>query len=334
VRLISSPDPQLARVQRRLARMLQPVRLPDEVVGFRRGGSARKHAIRHLNRALVIRLDIEDFFWSIDYDRVLALVDQLGAATGVRQTLALLLTEPVPASSVAAAGAERRLAQGAPSSPFVANLVCRPLDHQLASVAAEFGCVYSRFADDLVFSSDDPLLAARVLVGRVRVVAAQQGFRLNDAKTRVMPRWGRQVVTGIVVNGTEPRISREDIRRFRALLHRLNRDGEDLTWAWMNREAPPGARERHPCTFAAGYLAHVLAVNPGQAHGLMAEHPWLYLVCPGVPRCLAATTDEELRALRCEHRRRRRSFAPVDRGRWYKEPFDERWYREPFEERW
>ena len=103
----------------------------------------------------------------------------------------------------------RGLPQGACTSPGLSNQVARRLDRRLSGLAAKFGIAYTRYADDLTFSGDAEL-ESRVgyLMARVRHIAQDEGFAVNEAKSRVLRRNTAQVVTGLVVNdrpGVAPR---------------------------------------------------------------------------------------------------------------------------------
>jgi hypothetical protein len=94
---------------------------------------------------------------------------------------------------------------------------------------------------------------------------ADEGFTVNDAKTLVQRAPHRQTVTGILVNDA-PRISRDDLRRFRALLHRCETRGFDAVSAELGVDARQHAR---------GYLAFVRMINPAQSASIARRHDWL-----------------------------------------------------------
>ncbi len=102
------------------------------------------------------------------------------------------------------------LPQGAPSSPMLSNLVCLEMDTELAQCAAEFGCIYTRYADDITFSAVNfDRGRAHNLIQRASVILGKQGFNRNRHKTHVAPPGARKVVTGLLVDGENPRLKRE-----------------------------------------------------------------------------------------------------------------------------
>lgn len=117
------------------------------------------------------------------------------------------------------------LPAGAPTSPALANLAAFGLDTRLAGLARTFGANYTRYADDLTFSGDTTL-ARRVtrFLGIVAEITADEGYAINQRKTRVMPQTTRQQVTGIVVN-SHNNVSRTEYDRLKAVLHNCARNG-------------------------------------------------------------------------------------------------------------
>jgi hypothetical protein len=167
-----------------------------------------------------MRVDLEDFFASVSAPRVYGIFRTAGYRESVAHTLTGLCTNVVPVDLPLSGRLARRLAaphlpQGAPTSPALANLAAYRLDCRLAG----FGLTYTRYADDLVFSTDRNL---RTL--GVERIARDEGFRLNAAKTRVMGRGSRQTVTGVVVN-VRPNVPRAEYDRLKAILHRAVHDG-------------------------------------------------------------------------------------------------------------
>lgn len=234
LRLIEAPKFELKMLQRRLLDgLLSRVPVHEACHGFVAGRSPASHAAAHVGRAVVVRLDLKDFFASVRASRVHAAWRTLGFPAGVARTLTALCTTRTPPEVIDRlredggidwwAGkklASPHLPQGAPTSPALANLCAFALDLRLAGLAHAFGATYTRYADDLVFSGG---AALRRRVGALRqwvaAIAADVGFELNRAKTRVMPRHRTQRVGGVVVN-VHPNTPRADYDRLKATLHR------------------------------------------------------------------------------------------------------------------
>ncbi|PRP89919.1 reverse transcriptase [Enhygromyxa salina] len=230
-RTISAPRAPLRAIQRKIyAELLAKVPVHDAAHGFVVGRSTLTNAAPHVGAGLLIKTDIREFFPSIHYWRVRGLFFSLGYGEEVAWALAALCTR----RPVIDPEGERRVAwpgllpQGAPTSPALANLVCRRLDARLSGFAAKIGARYTRYADDLSFSIHDPGRAQGLEVGRVLwwidQILQQEGFAEHPGKRQVLRPHRRQLVTGIVVND-HPTVPRDARRRFRAILHNVARRG-------------------------------------------------------------------------------------------------------------
>jgi RNA-directed DNA polymerase len=228
-RVIEAPKPRLKALQRRvLHEILDVIPVHDAAHGFVGGRSARTHALAHVGRWVVVRLDLEDFFAGVTAARVFGIFRAAGYPESVAHVLTGLCTNVVPAEQSVPGHwrLSRRLAtphlpQGAPTSPALANLAAFALDRRLTGLAAAIGATYTRYADDLVLSSDRRL---RTPVAAIGDIARAEGFRVNATKTRVMGRGRRQTVTGVVVNA-HPNVPRAEYDVLKATLHRAALDG-------------------------------------------------------------------------------------------------------------
>jgi len=257
-RLIMAPKSRLKAIQRRLNALLVR-RLPasEHAHGFRPDRSVRSNAQPHLGKAVVLHLDLKEFFHSIRFGRVRGLMLALGYGYPVASVLAALMTE-APRQPVVAGGVRffppvgpRACPQGAPTSPGVSNAIVVKLDRRLAGLARRIGFSYTRYADDLAFSGDDVGLvhALRCLAQRI---IEDEGFAVNHAKTRVLRRGARQCVTGVVVNHVLG-LPREQRRRLRAALHQLR----------LRAQREGGAVQIDDVL--RGKLAYLNMLNPEQA---------------------------------------------------------------------
>ena len=235
-RLISAPMPRLKRAQYWvLDNILAKVPVHAAAHGFLPGHSIVSNATPHANQDVVINLDLQDFFPSVGYARIKGVFAHLGYAEAVATVLALLCSEAraeawvIDGETVHIAGPlkARVLPQGAPTSPQLTNILCRSLDRRLAGLSAQLGFTYTRYADDMSFSASGEA-ADRVgeLLRRVRHIVRQEGFTPHPTKQAVMRRGRQQTVTGLVVNGAAPSVSRAQRKRLRAALHRATTGGQ------------------------------------------------------------------------------------------------------------
>ena len=287
LRLLAEPKPRLKEAQRRLLRhVLDPVPAHDAAHGCVPGRSVRTAAAPHAGSAVVLGMDLEAFFASVSAPRVWGLLQgTAGLTEPVAHLVTALVTTTAPASVWRAlpvptgAGARARhrrlgerlatphLPQGAPTSPALANLVCFRLDRRLAGLAARSGARYTRYVDDLTFSGDRRIARER-FVSAVTGIAAEEGFRVNPAKTRVAGAGSRQRVLGAVVN-TRPMLPRPERDALRALLHNCARHG----WATQTRGHDPATFREH----VLGRVAWATALDPvfgERLHALARRIDW------------------------------------------------------------
>lgn len=237
-RSISAPRQELKRAQHWiLEQLLAKLPLDEHAHGFVPGRSIVSNATPHVGAGVVVNVDLKDFFPTVTYRRVKGLFRKLGYCEEVATLLALLCTEPETTETqldgvtyYVAKGA-RRLPQGAPTSPAITNALCRRLDRRLAGFAKKHQLTYTRYADDLTLSSrakqDAPVGAMLAVITKV---AKAEGFAVHPDKIHVARHNRRQEVTGIVVN-EKLAIDRRTLRRFRALLFQIEKDGPaNKTW--------------------------------------------------------------------------------------------------------
>jgi RNA-directed DNA polymerase len=227
-RTVSVPPTQIAQWQARVHSILTELYIPKPGVhGFIPARSIRTNAERHVGRTLILNIDLESFFPSIHFGRVRGLFRKapFDLPDTVAATLAQLCTN---------AGT---LPQGAPTSPMISNFICRRLDNDLFRLAKKSACIYSRFADDITFSTARPTFpelllesqdsyGAKVVLGSelLRLVEKHK-FTVNGAKSRVRSSHRRQEVTGLTVN-RKVNVPRHYIRRVRALIHNWEKNGQ------------------------------------------------------------------------------------------------------------
>jgi retron-type reverse transcriptase len=216
----------------------------------------------------VVNLDLKDFFPSITFPRVKGIFQELGFSPAVATILGLLCTE-CPRRKVDYGGrplhvatGPRALPQGACTSPALSNLLARRLDSRLAGLAGKLGFTYTRYADDLTFSSSGEA-AAKIgyLLARVRHIVAGEHLTVNEAKTRVQRPGTRQTVTGIVVN-QRPNVPRRVTKRLRAILHQAAKSG----LAAQNRD-----HRENFAHWVGGMIAYVQMVNPEKGRRLREQ---------------------------------------------------------------
>jgi RNA-directed DNA polymerase len=273
-RLISSPKPKMRHAQSWILENVLSLLTPSKyATAFRPATSIVDNATPHLNAPIVVKLDLKDFFPSTTFPRVRGYFEYLGFNAGLATVLALICTD-APRVKVILDGkvnfvamGERGLPQGACTSPALANLIASPLDVRLAGLcdALEPHWKYTRYADDLTFSSSEENADVGRLLKAVNVIVVDEGFKVNSKKTAVMRAPGRQVVTGLLVGDTI-RLSRQDLRKLRAFFHRCDKEG---------LSAVSGAIGKDALSVARGHLAYLKMVMPYHAASLKKRYHWL-----------------------------------------------------------
>ncbi|HAX77896.1 MAG TPA: RNA-dependent DNA polymerase [Cyanobacteria bacterium UBA11372] len=231
-RIISAPMPRLKQAQYWILRnILEKVELHDAAHGFRPGRSIVSNAQPHVGAEVVINFDLKDFFPSISYQRIKGIFRSFGYSEAAATIFGLLCTEPdietveLDGKTYYVALSERHLPQGAPTSPALTNILCRRLDRRLSGMAENLGFVYTRYADDLTFSaSGENLRHICNILRRTESIVAHEGLAINEEKTRILRKSGQQEVTGVVVN-EKTNVSRKTLKRFRATLYQIEKDG-------------------------------------------------------------------------------------------------------------
>ena len=225
-REILAPNDRLKALQRRIhRRLLRGLSCHPAAMGFERDRCIVDNALPHCGQAVVLNLDIVEFFRSTSAARVQRLFRRCGWGRGASRLLTDLCTY------------EGFLPPGAPTSPRLSNLVNRFLDQELTELAAAFGARYTRYADDLTFSfAVDDSFQVRSLLWNVRRMLWHRGYPVHHRrKLSIRRRHQRQQVTGLVVN-EQPRLPRSVRRRLRAVEHRLATRGR----ATMSRQELDG----------------------------------------------------------------------------------------------
>jgi retron-type reverse transcriptase len=240
-RILHSPREPLRTVQRWILKhILQTYQPHTAAHGFVQGRSIVSNAATHTGASILVAVDIADFFRSIGWKRVRKGFEKLGYPYSVAVILANLCTR---------AGC---LPQGAATSPALSNLVCETLDRRLAGLARSRGFHYSRYADDMTFSSNDSRLPA--LLPFIRQIVGEEGFEVRERKTRVARSGARQVVTGLVVN-ERVNLPRAHVRRLRAAAHRFATQGAAAVS--LDARSPSADPER----VLRGHLAYLAMVK-------------------------------------------------------------------------
>lgn len=234
-RKIAAPKSGLKKAQRKiLTGILEKIPVAATAHGFLKGRSIVTGATAHkLAPALLINMDLENFFPTITFERVRGVFQKLGYSGYIASILAMLCTycERIPlevkGETCYVKVSDRILPQGSPASPMLTNIICRNLDARLSGLAVKYGYQYTRYADDMSFTLDGEKEAKLgQFLNYAEKIIKEEGFQINQKKTRILRPNTCQSVTGIVLNGEQPGVSKKWVKNFRALLHHAKLEAE------------------------------------------------------------------------------------------------------------
>lgn len=210
-RRIIAPHPNLKEIQKWiLTNVLNNLTLPEYVTAFQSGSSIVKNAKIHENKSFILKLDLKNFFESISTKRIYGFFVKLGYGKQLAYDLAKLCSTTVNQNKIATLPPDKLhsfdflknkfdgfLPQGAPTSPTLANLIAHKIDIRLKSYADHHGINYSRYADDITFSSDYKESLPKI--NFIKKVIIEEGFELNMDKVFYIDSSQHPKVTGLLL---------------------------------------------------------------------------------------------------------------------------------------
>lgn len=197
--------------------------------GFEKKKSVATNAAKHINKNYVYNIDLKDFFSNIKQARIHKKL-QL-APFNVKVDIADLISNLVCYQSEDNFSIDEKiykndnyLAQGFPTSPLLSNIICERLDRKLTGLAKRFGVQYSRYADDITFSSNHNVYNEKSFQNELNKIITYEKFEINEKKTRLQKRGYRQEVTGITVN-EKINVTKSYIKKLRGSIYLLEKFG-------------------------------------------------------------------------------------------------------------
>lgn len=227
VRHIHAPEEELKQIQSKLAKVLYEYELKIEknngkkwniAHAFVKGKGCFTNAKIHRNKRILVNVDLKDFFDSFHFGRVRGYF---------MKNRNYQLSEEVATVIAQIACYKGKLPQGAPTSPIITNLICGIFDIRILHLAKKYRLDYTRYADDLTFSTNDKKFQVyqEQFLEELTNEISKAGFSINQNKTRVQYRDSHQEVTGIVVN-KKLNVIRKYYKDTRAMAYNLYKTGE------------------------------------------------------------------------------------------------------------
>lgn len=291
VRVIHTPVKGLKEFQKVLNIILQTIHIPHKAAtGFVKNKSIVENASFHIQKNYVFNIDLKDFFPSIEKSRVwgrlLVAPFELGLTQERRKIANMIATLSCTPMEVEAFQNENSdlclksvLPQGAPTSPTLTNIICERLDIKLTGLAKRFGLTYSRYADDITFSSMHNEWKENGNVFKIynqnspftkeliRIIT-EQGFQINFKKVRLQKKAYKQEVTGLIVN-EKVNISKKYIKQLRMWLYYLeNYDFDKVDLIFQKRyfdEKQNAAKKVNMLLVLEGKLLYLKMVKNNEA---------------------------------------------------------------------
>lgn len=236
-RIIHAPKKELKFLQKKLADILwecylesleskskdKNFKIPVLSHAFEKGKSIITNSQMHRNKKYILNIDLKDFFDSFNFGRVRGFFIK-DRDFAVSPEIATVIAQ--------IACYQGKLPQGAPSSPIITNLITRILDYRIVKIAKKYRFTYSRYADDMTFSTNRELNSNKLRASKelenflteLEKVIVSSSFEINPKKTRLSNNMQRQEVTGLVVN-KKINVKREYIKNTRAMAFKLYKDG-------------------------------------------------------------------------------------------------------------
>ena len=221
-RVIDSPNKQLKRIQRRLGKKIYDIhknyldqnRIASNIShGFEVGKGIITNARIHKNKKYLLNIDIANFFSSVNFGRVQGYFNK---------SQEFLFSKEVSTIISQLVCYDKKLPQGAPTSPIISNLIFNIVDLRILSLAKKYKLSYTRYADDMSFSTNNRAFQTDYInfIQELRNLLENSGFEINENKTRLEYYSLRQEVTGLTVN-KKINVSRKFIKQTKAMVDQL-----------------------------------------------------------------------------------------------------------------
>lgn len=308
-RQISIPSPALMQVQRWInQRILQQCEVDEASVAFAENCKLFDAAKIHSKSRWLIKIDVRDFFDSINEISVFRVFSSMGYQPLVAFELARLCTREshhrrgknwknfrlkdneIPSrlddselrweSDMVIKSYDSQhqghLPQGAPTSPMLSNLVMRGFDEKVGALASENGFFYTRYADDITLSTADQSSRGDCvqLMRAIYQLLHEDGLSPNVAKAKIVPPGAKKIVLGLLVNGDKPRLTREFRLRMRQHLFFLEKANGPVEHAKRRKFASVSGLRHH----LMGLAAHAAQIEP--AYGLKIQQRLMSISWP------------------------------------------------------
>lgn len=224
-RKILSPCHDLKKIQKELNIILgNNYEFNCEIVhGFVKSHSIKTNAVVHKDANYILNIDLKNFFDTIHFGRV----------RGMFMKPPFNFSDYIATNLAKVTCYEKKLPQGAPTSPTISNIICYRMDRKLSHLCSKNNCRYTRYADDITISTKMLYLPKKIaqfsdgqviLSSNITDIIKEEGFTINMDKLKISPNNNRQEVTGLIVN-KKINVQKVYIKKLRALLNNVSKYG-------------------------------------------------------------------------------------------------------------
>ena len=245
-RTICAPCRGLKEIQFCLNMIIQALYTPHaNAFGFIHDKSIVGNAKNHVGNIYIYNIDLKDFFPSIDQARIWGRLqhhpfnlNKASERINIANMIASLCCHEMEVERLNESGnwetvTKNVLPQGAPTSPILTNIICERLDYLLTAVAKRFGLRYSRYADDITFSSMHNVYQKdSEFINELERIVKEQGFTIKQSKTRLQKTGYRQEVTGLIVSD-RVNVQQRYVKQLRKWLYYWETYGYEQTYSYF-----------------------------------------------------------------------------------------------------
>jgi RNA-directed DNA polymerase len=268
-RIIAQPARELKAIQRYvISEKLRGLRVHQIATAYRKGKNIADNAARHTKKRVILKLDFKDFFHSItpsDLQVAISRSDLRTITPEDRRFLTPIFFWLHPLEN------RLCLSIGAPSSPYISNVVMEALDREFAKVARECSTVCTRYADDITLSANsiENLLRAERGIRRIVSRTKRPALIFNDEKRGVFTTAGRRIVTGLVIT-PDAKVS-------------LGRNRKRIISAALHHIAVGRNASQEHLDETRGWLAYAKSVEPSFVEVMARKYPVAFRSVMGMP---------------------------------------------------
>ena len=265
LRWIDAPCRDLKSIQTNLLyNCLYKLSTHKDCMGFRVGIGVKDGASRHLGAKVLLTMDISNFFNSIKISKVqLFCAYLLKRLTAIKKPKHPYTNEDIITLS-SLFTFKGKIPQGAPTSPALANLISYKMDIELSKLAYIHNCKFTRYADDIAFSSENKDFKIGKLIPEIKAIVEKENLSINYRKTKIRRPHNRMAVTGIVIN-EKLSVPRWKWRNFRAELHNLVKENAAIELEYWQQ--------------LRGYAEWIKTLNPQRGKDFLEKIGRLTYVC-------------------------------------------------------